>query len=246
MNLVTDELLDELDAALGDARGRPRRETCASSSSPAPATGRSRPARTSRASSRTPVPPGRPHFTREEAVTAAAREPAHADDRGDRRERAGRRARDRARVRHPRRVGDARSSGCLRSDWASRPGAGGTQRLPRAVGVGARQGADADRPDHRRARGASGSASSARSCRAVRRAPPPTRSRAEIAERGPLAVREVKRLIDRSVRARHRRRESRQRSTRRNESSTARTCSRERVPFSRSDEPDTGAGEEGQ
>ena len=59
---------------------------------------------------------------------------ADADDRRDRGQRARRRPRARAVLRPPRRVGAGASSGCPRSASRSRPGSGGTQRLPRVVG----------------------------------------------------------------------------------------------------------------
>ena len=75
------------------------------------------------------------------------------------------------------------------------PGAGGTQRLPRVVGVGAGQGADPDRARHRRRTRPSGSGSSTgrparvrraggrRDRRRDRRARPARRARGEAADR---------------------------------------------------------------
>jgi enoyl-CoA hydratase len=78
------------------------------------------------------------------------------------------------------------------------PGAGGTQRLPRAVGVA--------RAKELTLTGRIVDAREAESIGLVSRVVPVGQARAaadeiaaEIAERGPLAVREVKRLIDRSV-----------------------------------------------
>lgn len=78
------------------------------------------------------------------------------------------------------------------------PGAGGTQRLPRAVGVA--------RAKELTLTGRIVDAREAERIGLVSRVVPPGQARAaadeiaaEIAQRGPLAVREVKRLIDRSV-----------------------------------------------
>ena len=76
------------------------------------------------------------------------------------------------------------------------PGAGGTQRLPRVVGRGAGPGADPDRPGPDRRRGGARSASSTRSCRPARPSRGRRRSARRSRPRGPLAVREAKRLID--------------------------------------------------
>ena len=76
------------------------------------------------------------------------------------------------------------------------PGAGGTQRLPRVVGAGARQGADPDRPGPRRRRGARDRPRHARRPGGPGRRRGRRRSARRSPQRGPLAVREAKRLID--------------------------------------------------
>ena len=92
------------------------------------------PARTS-ASSRPSEgrPAGRGTSSRS-GVVAPARRAADADDRRDRGQRARRRPRARAVLRPADRVGARAGSACPRSASRSRPGRGGTQRLPRIVG----------------------------------------------------------------------------------------------------------------
>ena len=113
------------------------------------------------------------------------------------------------------------ASGLPEVRLAVTPGAGGTQRLPRVVGVGAAK--------ELTLTGRILDAHEAERIGLVSRVVPAGQAvargadeiGAEIAQRGPLAVREVKRLIDLSARHRPSTPASRPRSTRRKESSTA-------------------------
>ena len=128
----------------------------------------------------------------------APRRAADADDRGDRGQRARRRPRAGARLRPPRRLRarearPARGAAGRDARRGRHPAAAARRRCGRAKEL-TLTGRIIDA-----ARGASGSGSSAASCRRAR----PSRGRdeiaAEIAQRGPLAVREAKRLIDAAV-----------------------------------------------
>jgi enoyl-CoA hydratase/carnithine racemase len=196
MNLVTDDLLAELDSALGllenTEPGDVRAVVISGSGERAFSAGSDVKGFESHVGSA-----GRPHFTREEAVmkrladlpmpTIAAIE---ANALGGGLELALacdiRVASERARL------------GLPEVRLAVTPGAGGTQRLPRAVGVA--------RAKELTLTGRILDAHEAERIGLVTRVVPQGQARAaadeiaaEIAQRGPLAVREVKRLIDRSV-----------------------------------------------
>ena len=140
-----------------------------------------------------------------EARRAAARRAADADDRRDRGQRAGRRPGAGAVLRPPDRVGARPARACPRCAWPSRPGSRRHAAAAAGRRPGAGQGADPDRAR-------SSTPTEAERIGLVNEVVPagrgasrgPTRWPAEIAARGPLAVREAKRLIDARQRARPR------------------------------------------
>jgi enoyl-CoA hydratase/carnithine racemase len=196
MNLITDDLLTELDSALallehtepGDVRavvvmGSGERAFSAGSDVKGFESHRGA--------------AGRPHFTREEAVTTRLADlpmPTIAAMEGN----ALGGGLELALACDIRVASERASLGLPEVRLAVTPGAGGTQRLPRAVGVA--------RAKELTLTGRIIDAYEAERIGLVSRVVPKGLARAaadeiaaEIAQRGPLAVREVKRLIDRSV-----------------------------------------------
>lgn len=196
MNLITDELLAELDHALatleGAAPGDVRVVVVTSSGDRAFSAGSDVKGFEAHAGAA-----GRAHFTREEAVTKRLADlpmptiaAIEANALGGGLELA---------LACDIRVASERASlGLPEVRLAVTPGAGGTQRLPRVVGVA--------RAKELTLTGRILNAVEAERIGLVSRVVPAGQARAaadeiaaEIAERGPIAVREVKRLIDRSV-----------------------------------------------
>lgn len=196
MNLVTDALLAELDAALATleeaAPGDVRVVVVSGAGERAFSAGSDVKGFQSHAGAA-----GRPHFSREEAVTKRLADlpmptiaAIEANALGGGLELA---------LACDIRVASERASlGLPEVRLAVTPGAGGTQRLPRAVGVA--------RAKELTLTGRIVDAHEAERIGLVSRVVPTGQARAaadeiatEIAERGPLAVREAKRLIDRSV-----------------------------------------------
>ena len=194
LNLFTGELARPAGRRAGDARGR------APGRCPGGRRERARRARVLRRLARRRVRgaarPGRPRAARSSSRRrASAGRAADADDRGDRGQRLGG-GLELALCCDIRIASETARLGLPEVRLAVIPGAGGTQRLPRVVGVDAGQGADPDRTGADR--------DEAEAIGLVNRvvpageavAPRPTRSATEIAARGPVAVREAKRLID--------------------------------------------------
>ena len=150
LNLVTDELLDELEAALAtleQAAAGDVRAVVVSGSERAFSAGSDVKAFESQRGAA-----GRAHFEREEAVfslLASLPMPTIAAIEGN----ALGGGLELALACDIRVAAEGARLGLPEVRLAVTPGAGGTQRLPRVVGVGSGEGACADRPDHRRGRG---------------------------------------------------------------------------------------------
>jgi enoyl-CoA hydratase/carnithine racemase len=196
MNLVTDALLDEFDAALatleGCAPGEVRAVVVCGAGDRAFSAGSDVKGFESHTGAA-----GRPHFTREEGVMSRlARLPMPTIAAIDANALGG--GLEIALACDIRVASESAKLGLPEVRLAVTPGAGGTQRLPRVVGVA--------RAKELALTGRVIDAHEAERIGLVSRVVPAAQARAaaeeignDIAARGPLAVREVKRLIDRSV-----------------------------------------------